>query len=1264
MRVSNGALVKVTQVNVTAPPLANFTIGSGVTIDGGNSLTLASSGSGSLAPDAKLMARNYDLAGNVINIGGGASGLVLTSATLANFAGAASVQLRSGTVINFYDASGLVIGDPAKAIGALTFDAAGLFSEGGATTINAGNVTLTDSQAAPAAGGGLTGSNGILTVNASGAITQGAGSQTLGNFAEVNLNASHAIIFDGAGGLNAGAANVALTAPTVVVNGKATQALTTTGALSILRGPGVAAADAATNIGGALTLTAASIYDSSQIEALAGNVTLAATSGDVTLASGAAIIATGSRIAVLDQVEYAPGGAVKLTAAAGNVTIDSGARVDVSAAGIGYAGSLSIQTPGVATLDGALLGAAAFNDVGGNFSLKAGSLAGALPFSGGFTGSFAATLQHGDITIAAGQTLTSGNVLLVADNGSIYVNGAIDASGPTGGAISLYGKGETTVAAGQPGATGVIIGSTARLYARYQAALAGDPGYANGAASMVQTGGTITLGTSGTADGTYNDSHGYENVAGSGAIYVAAGAIFDVSGGPGGVDINNSGGAVILRAPILASENTNVKFSGTLVTNTDANGQLGKGVALDAYAVWSTTDSTKNTTPPGAPLGAQYFDGIIDPAGWYDSSGTLVAGTFTNASGAIVATWDGANLNSVDGAGSTPSYYLTNDYFAPTTANAGHVAFYQQTLVKFVQTFAATADFSGAQLRVGAAPAIALPTSMQLARPEISLVNPSTAINGGNITVASNWNLGAGQFVTGSNGQSYYQPTYRTSLGEAGVLSLQAANNVAVNATISDGFYETVDAFNGANLVANLIANNPQAAGGFDPNTGLPIFDYNTTGAASLMFVDPGHNNGSFSYDFVAGAAFSVNPNEVIQVAAGNGNGSFTISGHTSYANSLTLALGSDLHTINVPTLLRTGTGSIMIAAAGNVAFLDTVAEGAIYTAGAATTPADFTAPAMSPDYVASPNGLVSTPAWANGGGGVTISAGQSIIGVEPSNAVILSADGLPANGQDWNGWYYHSGASNGTATPFSDCSYLSCQTAAWVNYATFQGIGALGGGNVSLTAGADITGVSASLPETLVVSGGITASDPPAAHFYGGGDLLVRAGGNLNSGEFLVGRGAGLIQAGGAIQADPLNPITQVTGNRPLLLAVQDGFVSAIARGPVTLGAVYDPASLPLEFVSSNTGATEISPGPDLFLLARRLRPRWYERPRPVPLGSRFHHLWSRKRRRPCQHGGRRHGPRPGRHVVLTGYCLLLQPPATSASDARPDRLQRQCHR
>ncbi|GCC48816.1 hypothetical protein chiPu_0033292, partial [Chiloscyllium punctatum] len=157
----------------------------------------------------------------------------------------------------------------------------------------------------------------------------------------------------------------------------------------------------------------------------------------------------------------------------------------------------------------------------------------------------------------------------------------------------------------------------------------------------------------------------------------------------------------------------------------------------------------------------------------------------------------------------------------------------------------------------------------------------------------------------------------------------------------------------------------------------------------------------------------------------------------------------------------------------------------------------------------------------------------------------------------------------------------VACQTAAWVNYATFfQGFGALGGGNIALSAGADIIDVGASLPETLVVGGGFTSANPPKITYFGGGNLSVTAGGNLLSSDFLVGRGAGLIRVGGSVQATSSNPLNQglptlgvtlaansVAGTYPLplLLAVQDGFISLAARGSVTLGNVYDPAALPV---------------------------------------------------------------------------------------------------
>src|SRR5262249_25269652 len=143
------------------------------------------------------------------------------------------------------------------------------------------------------------------------------------------------------------------------------------------------------------------------------------------------------------------------------------------------------------------------------------------------------------------------------------------------------------------------------------------PGYAKGTSTLVQKGGTITLGTTGTPDGTPNATYGYQNVQRSGAITVASGAIFDVSGGAGGKDIDNTGGSVIVRAPILTNNAINVSFNGTVVTNAKADGSAsGNPLVANAFAVWSATDAS---TDPN-----KHFDGIIDPAGFFDASGTQI----------------------------------------------------------------------------------------------------------------------------------------------------------------------------------------------------------------------------------------------------------------------------------------------------------------------------------------------------------------------------------------------------------------------------------------------------------------------------------------------------------------------------------------------------------------------------------------------------------------------------------------------------------------
>ncbi len=1438
LRVSNGAMVSVARTNATAATgsiivgttagtttLANNPVG--VTINGGQALTIDSSGQSRLGPNVSLVAKAYDLSASIINVGGGTSGLVLNDNILASFAGATSVRLRSASVINLYDAGGLAIGDAANPIGTLTFDGAGLYSQGGTTTVNATNIALTDSQATPNTAGAIAASGGTLTLNASQTVMPGAGAFVLGGFAQVNLQAGQAINFADTGSLNAGGANVAFAAPNIVALAGSSQSFTTTGGITIASNGNAAAVDPNV-IGGSLAFTGGSITDTGTLTALSGTLSLTATNGDVVLSNGAILNASGSEIALGPVTEDTPGGTVRLVSQTGNVTLGAGSLVNVAAVGNGYAGSLAIATAytGTTTLAGTLEGGAAFKDSGGSFLLQTGNVSGTLPWSSGFTRQFqAAIYQPGDIVVPTGVTLSSENVLLVANQGSVIVNGTIDASGPTGGTIALYGAGITDSAGNTTG--GVAINSGAQLLAYYAAPAANDPGYANGTSGLVQNGGTVTLGITGYWDGTSLNTDGSELVrpGGAGTITVASGAIINVSGGASG-----TGGQVNLRAPITTDigglRNVNVSF----YKNTPDAVIGASSVALNAYEVWSTTD------PTGA--AGTHFDGIIDPAGWFNADGSKIAGT-TDA---------------------------TTGIFTPTgTLNSDHITFYQTTVFGFVND-----PFSGNNTNVSANFGSNVAAHL---RPEIDLINPTpstgpNSINGGSITVASNWNFGAGSI----DSSGAINLAYRTANGgEPGTLVLRAANNININATITDGFFvpyaplsgggagatDAATLYNselasslylaylgmfsgattngvsdgelrydsssvegalegfgfswgGAGLTAPATPTNASAeffnvspsifnafqfqlqkpptftgqpsnivdqynqyyaeyvnlfrdyatemiflnvngngsgSGGavvtyanydqlyaafnaglptlttssisipgapttntpyyniqtrlgpfnFDSSTGLAStsaaeytaqwaayfmsvvdFNYynasgsgatlsssvttpdaavaffagqtvaaiavappyappaytsiqtgfvssvvpptpnpanpadliannpaiygvgnvavtNTKSPATLMSVNLGK---SFSYNFVAGADFnasnsastgtisSVNPNAMISLSAAVNatapTDSITISGHTSYVDQL-----STSQTVYVPTVVRTGTGSITLTAAGDVLFTDPVVQGAVYTAGAAAdTPSDFRAPALSNAYLNAPNGLVSTPQWGTGGGSIIVDAGQSIIGI--SATTTTGTAGGTSTAESVADWYDHYGSSNGSGTPFSACASASataCQTAAWVNYATFfQNFGALGAGNISLKAGGNITDISAVLPETLVVAGGTTSADPAHILYYGGGNLRVEAGGNLNSGSFLVGRGSGFIDVAGAVQATRVNPIINRTETSSALrLYEQNSAINLIASGNINVASIADPAEVTIGqtsyYVTNTNGPGGLTP-------------------------------------------------------------------------------------
>jgi filamentous hemagglutinin len=249
----------------------------------------------------------------------------------------------------------------------------------------------------------------------------------------------------------------------------------------------------------------------------------------------------------------------------------------------------------------------------------------------------------------------------------------------------------------------------------------------------------------------------------------------------------------------------------------------------------------------------------------------------------------------------------------------------------------------------------------------------------------------------------------------------------------------------------------------------------------------------SASLRFVAGAAQSPNP---LGLNAGSGA-------------DLTLASGA---------IVRTGTGDLDLVAARDVVFGP---GSSAYTAGLAAT-------AAIP--VPSSNRVFSFPSQ---GGNVLVSAGRDIQGAPVSQSI---AD-----------WQVREGNTSSRPQPVQ--WGVDLNRFGW-------NIGALGGGDVRLTAARDILNVSAAASDSeFVLKGAVT-------HINSGG-LEVSAGGDVGSGQFYVADGIGTLRAGGAFSA-----VRAIAGGVPgtnvgSLIALNDAQVSIQARLDIDIDAVVNPTTL-----------------------------------------------------------------------------------------------------
>lgn len=434
-----------------------------------------------------------------------------------------------------------------------------------------------------------------------------------------------------------------------------------------------------------------------------------------------------------------------------------------------------------------------------------------------------------------------------------------------------------------------------------------------------------------------------------------------------------------------------------------------------------------------------------------------------------------------------------------------------------------------------------------------------------------------------------------------GVLTLRAEGDLVINNTLSDGFTPVAaSTANGSSTMwlatlmtikSSLPLNTQSWSFRLSAGADLGAADFRSILPTEQLLLDSeGNKKGSL----LVGEFYAALPND-----------SATATGTTGLTAN-TIRISTD--TTNRGTryeVIRTGTGDITINAGRDVQLRNQFAT--IYTAGVALpTPTtifqanDFVIPVVLNKTTSQVSDLGAIQqnyktTWSLGGGDVSISAKNNIghyttdDGTSTGNLIVDSSRQMPTN------WLYRRGyvdsatglfASDGGVTGTTLATTVtdtSTSTAWWIDYSNFfEGVGALGGGDVTLVAGNDVVNVDAVSPTNARMAGRDPATGknlaPDEANLLelGGGDVTVTAGNNIDGGVYYVERGTGTLFAGGEIttnsarspelgildsgSAATLDSATWL----PTTLFVGKSHFDVSARGNVLLGPVTNPFLLP----------------------------------------------------------------------------------------------------
>jgi filamentous hemagglutinin family protein len=241
------------------------------------------------------------------------------------------------------------------------------------------------------------------------------------------------------------------------------------------------------------------------------------------------------------------------------------------------------------------------------------------------------------------------------------------------------------------------------------------------------------------------------------------------------------------------------------------------------------------------------------------------------------------------------------------------------------------------------------------------------------------------------------------------------------------------------------------------------------------------------------------------------------------------------------------------------------------------------------------PGILLANPVYLDGGGDVTLQAGGSVLGRRNIWQETRIADVFQASagiGYPWIGpdQAWRIGVIGGTPNVEINPQLFS------------EGVGALGGGDIRITAGGDVSDLSI-VSDTSLATGAVTSSSPGAPASlalmtFGGGGVSVLTGGDLVAGRLDVASGQARLNVGGGVLA--LAPYLAPTafGGNPvplpdaLRIRLSDATVDIAAQGSIELqgvaalgaqtGGEQDAPVLNAEaFYSPSAGVSLIANGP-----------------------------------------------------------------------------------